>query len=105
MTHRAMVLLEVEDGQDLEELLDLDSLDANVIYQDELVDLDQRQRGAITDLLLGFDLPVEMMSAANNMLLASFVDKGATIGQMGPANRRLCLEKARAAIDEMLGEM
>lgn len=105
MTNRALVMLEVEDGQELDDLLDLDSVDANVIYQNDLVDLDQRQREAITDLLLAFDLPVDMMSAANNMLLASFVNKGATIGQMGSENRRIYLEKARATIDEMLKEI
>jgi len=76
-----------------------------VIYQQELVDLDPRQREAITDLMMGFNLPVDMMSAANNMLLASFINPGATIGSMDSGNRKICLERARAAIEEMLKEL
>lgn len=105
MTNRVLVMMEVPEDQEVEELLDIDNLDASVVYQRDLVELDPRQREAITDLLMGFNLPVDMMSAANNMLLASFVNQNATIGHMGSDNRKVSLERARAAIEEMLKEL
>lgn len=110
MTKRVILMMEIDEDQEVEDLLDFDSIDENVvhqnlIYQDEMVELDPRQLKAITNLLLGFDLPANMMNVANNMLMASFFNKDATIGNMGSDNRKVCLQRARDAIDQLLQEI
>ena len=106
MSNRAIIMLDLPEEQDVEDLLDnLGADDASVIFQRDLLDLDPRQKEAIQSLMLGVDLPVDMMQIAHNMLLASFINEDATISHMGPGNRRAMLEQARDAISKMLEEI
>lgn len=72
------------------------------------VEIDRRQRLAAAALLMGFDLPQEMMAASVTMLEAADVCPGMTTGDlapMGPQGRRQALKMARSLIDEMLDEI
>lgn len=71
----------------------------------EGVELDPRQRAAAAALLLAFDLPVDMTTAAKTMLEAADMHPGLKVETMGRGNRRAMLEKARGMIDEMLADL
>lgn len=89
---------------DLEDMV-CDRLSGSLISQESLEVLDPRQGQAAKELLMAFNMPVEMGSAAELMLVASFLNPGATIGSMGGDNRKAGLERARALIDEMLKDL
>jgi len=98
-----LAILDDREG-DLEDMV-CDRLGGALLPQEELDVLEPRQRIAIKELLMAFNLPLEAGKAAHLMLLGAFFSPGATIGSMGSDNRKLCLERARSLIDEMLGEL
>jgi hypothetical protein len=98
-----LALLNDDEGS-LEDMV-CDRLGGTLISQEALEALDVRQGHAIKELLMAFDLPIEMGAAAQLMILASFFSPGATIGSMGEGNRRAGLERARALIDEILKDL
>lgn len=100
---RYLAILDDEEG-DLEDMV-CDRLDGTLVAQNELEALDARQGEAVKELLMAFDLPMEMMAASHLMLLASFFNPGAMIGTMGEGNRKAGLERARALIDDMLKDL
>lgn len=72
------------------------------------IDIDHRQRLAAAALLMGFDLPQEMMAASRSMLEAADACPGMTTADMAPMGaqgRRQALEMARRLIDDMLLEI
>lgn len=93
-----------DDEGDLEDMI-CDRLGGALVAQESLKVLDPRQGEAVKELLMAFDLPVEMGAAAELMMTASFFNPGATIGTMGEGNRKAGLERARALIDEMLKDL
>jgi len=80
-------------------------VDWNVLEPSTAVEIDPRQREAASDLLMAFDLPVELTAAAHSMLLGAIINPGSTIQSMGPGNRKAMLLKAKGLIEEMLSEI
>jgi len=80
-------------------------VDWNLLDPQEAIDIDPRQRQAVADLLMAFDLPAELTAVSRSMLLGAIMNPGGTIQSMGPGNRRAMLEKAKGLIEEMLSEI
>lgn len=71
------------------------------------IEIDRRQRLAAAALIMGFDLPQEMMAASRSMLEAASLLPGMTTGDLAPMGgqgRRHALQMAKGLIDEMLSE-
>jgi len=98
-----LALLNDDEG-DLDDMV-CDRLGGMLISQEDLLFMDRRQGEAIKELLMAFDLPMEVGCAAQMMMLGAFFNPGATVGTMAGANRRLCLERARSLIDDLLKEV
>jgi hypothetical protein len=71
----------------------------------ETVEVDRRQLHVAALMLMGFDLPQEMMASARSMIAASKIMPKATVQDIMPGNRKDTLLKAKSILDEMIGEL
>lgn len=118
---RITISIEVPEGASLPDILESIALDAedddagyaHTSYGDAAwrikrpqdgVELDPRQREAAALILCAFDLPQNMLAAAQTMLEACDVNPGMKMPHLTPNNRQHCLKAARALLDEMLVE-
>lgn len=82
-----------------------DSLDWQIIGENEIVEIDRRQKIVAALALMAFDLPQPFEPAAKSMLLAASLAKGMTTAEVGMGvGRYKALKQARDILDEMLSE-
>lgn len=81
------------------------SLDWQIIGDNDLVEVDRRQKIVAALALMAFDLPQPFEQAAKTMLMAASLAKGMTTAEAGMGvGRYNALRKAREIIDEILSE-
>ncbi len=81
------------------------SLDWQIIGENELVEIDRRQKIVAALALMAFDLPQPFEQAAKTMLLAASLAKGMTTADVGMGlGRYKALKQARDILDEILSE-
>lgn len=71
----------------------------------ETVEVDPRQLHVAALMIMGFDLPQEMMASARSMIAASKIMPKANFQDIMPGNRKDTLLKAKSILDEMIGEL
>lgn len=71
----------------------------------ETVEVDPRQLHVAALMIMGFDLPQEMMAAGRSMIAAAKIMPKANFQDIMPGNRKDTLLKAKSILDEMIGEL
>ncbi len=82
-----------------------ESLDWQIIGENEIVEIDRRPKLVAALALMAFDLPQPFETAAKSMLLAASLVKGVTTAEVGMGmGRYQALRQARDILDEILSE-